>query len=102
MSDEAESIMDLDLARLRQFVVLVRVGSFARAAAELHVSQPTITRTVQNLEAQVGERLLERTRGRRGVVITPHGATLIRYAEEILRLASEAAREITQRADAPE
>ena len=94
--------MDLDLARLRQFVVLVRVGSFARAAEELHLSQPTLTRTVQTLEAQVGERLLERARGRRGVVITPHGATLVRYAEQLLFLSDEATREITQRADSPE
>jgi len=50
----------MDLTRLRYFVAVVESGSFSRAAAALHLSQPALSRQVLLLEEEVGQRLLVR------------------------------------------
>src|SRR2546423_15105796 len=54
----------VNLDELQTFLVLVRCGSFTRAAAELHLSQPAVSRHIQRLEAELGVTLLTRRRGR--------------------------------------
>ena len=51
----------MDLTRLHYFVAVAEAGSFSRAAAALHQSQPALSRQVLLLEEEVGQRLLERT-----------------------------------------
>lgn len=75
----------LDLEKLEQFATLARHGSYTGAAAVLHISQPTLTRAVQQLETTLGATLLDR--GRNGVALTAVGATFLREAEELLRTA---------------
>jgi DNA-binding transcriptional LysR family regulator len=61
--------------QLEYLEVVVRVGSFRRAAAELHLSQAALSETVRNLERELGVELV--TRGRSGVQLSPEGAHLM-------------------------
>jgi DNA-binding transcriptional LysR family regulator len=71
-----------DLRHIRAFLALARAGSFTRAAAELHVSQPTLTVQIQQLEAAVGVKLFDRNK--RHVALTPAGRDLQVPLERIL------------------
>src|SRR5687767_9343204 len=68
--------MQLD-ARLRAFAAVARNGSFSRAAEEIFVSQPAVSKHVAALEAEVGALLVER--GRAGATLTPAGRLLADY-----------------------
>lgn len=65
--------MNLDL--LRSFFAICEFGSMSKAAEQLHVSQSTLTRQMQTLEAEVGGALLER--GHSGVALTATGHALL-------------------------
>jgi DNA-binding transcriptional LysR family regulator len=84
--------MSLDLRQLRHFVEVARCRNYAQAALSLGLSQPTLTRSVQALERQLGARLLDR--GRQGAEPTPVGMELLQRAQALLRDADEAEREI--------
>ncbi len=71
----------LDL--LKGFESAARLGSFTRAATELHLTQSAISRQVQGLEEQLGVRLFERST--RSLALTPAGARLQRAAGEVLQ-----------------
>jgi DNA-binding transcriptional LysR family regulator len=72
----------IDLSRLTHFVALARAGSFVRAAEELHLSQPALSRSIQALERQYGVTLFDR--GRAGVTLTPFGRQVLARAEDLL------------------
>ena len=74
--------MRVNLEQLQTFVTLIRCGSFTRAAEELDVTQPAVTRHVQRLEHELGVPLL--TRGRGVLQLSPAGERLAEYAEEVL------------------
>jgi len=78
----------MDLQQLRYFVQVCEAGSFSRAAAVLHLTQPTLSRQVGLLEADLGQRLLERTG--RGVRLTDAGQTLLPHARGLLAAAQRA------------
>jgi len=84
--------MSLDLRQLRHFVEVARCRNYAQAAISLGLSQPTLTRSVQALEHQLGARLLDR--GRHGALPTPVGEELLRRANRLLLDADETEREI--------
>jgi DNA-binding transcriptional LysR family regulator len=65
----------LDLRRVQYFVAVARAGSFSRAAEELHVAQPAVSRQVALLERELGTALLER--GAQGVTVTDAGRRLL-------------------------
>lgn len=69
--------------QLRCFRVLSEELHYGRAAQRLHMTQPPLTRHIQNLEASVGVLLFER-RGRK-IELTPAGASFLSDAEAILR-----------------
>lgn len=73
-----------DLAGIRCFVRVAELGSFSRAARELRVSQPTVSKTVAALEQRLGVRLLQRTT--RSLGLTEEGA---RYYDTCLRVLAE-------------
>jgi DNA-binding transcriptional LysR family regulator len=66
--------MDLNLRQARAFLAVAEHGSFTRAAALLHVSQPALTVQIRLLEQALGHRLLDRTS--RGVALTRIGREL--------------------------
>lgn len=53
--------MDVELRHVRAFVAVAEEESFTHAAAVLHITQPALTRTVQQLEAALGVKLIART-----------------------------------------
>jgi LysR family hydrogen peroxide-inducible transcriptional activator len=73
----------LTLRHLRYLAALVEHRHFGRAAAAVHVTQPTLSAALAELEAILGVRLVERTNRR--VVVTPLGLDVAARAREILR-----------------
>ncbi|HJV72852.1 MAG TPA: LysR substrate-binding domain-containing protein [Noviherbaspirillum sp.] len=74
----------MDLRSLQYFVAVVKAGSFSKAAEELHISQPTLSKAIGQLEDELGVSLLER--GRRGVSVrlTPAGELTYSHAQAML------------------
>lgn len=66
------------LRHLRTFVEVARRGSVGQAAEALAVTQPAVSKTLKELEAILGARLMERSRA--GVVLTPIGEMFLHYA----------------------
>jgi DNA-binding transcriptional LysR family regulator len=69
------------LKQLRTLIAVADTGSFTLAARLLHVTQPAVSMQVQELEALVGEVLLD---GRRSFRLTPAGEILVRRAREVV------------------
>src|SRR5689334_1889220 len=67
--------------RLEVFYTVARRLSFTKAAAELFITQPAVTRHVHELEEQYGTKLFERSGNQ--VRLTPAGKLLFRHAEEV-------------------
>lgn len=82
----------MELRVLKYFTTVVDEGSITDAAKVLHVTQPTLSRQLAQLEQEMGAPLL--TRGRTGVELTDRGAVLNRYARDILELADMAEEEV--------
>jgi DNA-binding transcriptional LysR family regulator len=61
----------LKLRDLHLLMTVVQCGSMAKAAAELAVSQPAVSKAIADMEHMLGLRLLDR--GRNGVAPTPYG-----------------------------
>lgn len=87
-------IRGMDTRQLRHFLALVEHGSYARASEVVHLSQPALSRSIQQLEQQLGATLFER--GRFGAMLTAHGRAALPHirgmlaAEESLRQEIEA------------
>ncbi|MGW0486076.1 LysR family transcriptional regulator [Nonomuraea sp. NPDC003214] len=79
---------DLELRLVRYFTVVAEHQHFGRAAADLHVAQPALSRQIQRLEKYLGTRLLDRTS--QGARLTPAGRTFLPRAQSLLQAAREA------------
>jgi len=66
------------LRQISCFVEVARNGGIKRAAAALNVSQPSVTKTIRELEAALGVALFDRVP--KGVILTPYGDALLRHA----------------------
>jgi DNA-binding transcriptional LysR family regulator len=71
----------LPSAQIESFMVLARELNFSRAAELLHITQPALTKRIQNLEEALGQALFLRLRG--GLELTESGRILQRYATSI-------------------
>ena len=85
-------------ARLKAFAAVARQRSFSRAAEELYVSQPAISKHVASLEADFGKQLV--IRGRRPLTLTPAGQVLADYVLRAEALLANAERALAAGADA--
>ncbi len=74
--------MDVTLRQLRYFVAVAEELSFTRAAARLHLSQPSLSVQIGRLERDAGATLLRRTS--RSVALTPAGEALYEDARRLL------------------
>lgn len=72
----------MDFKQLRSFVSTVRTNSFTKAAAELFVSQPTISTHIRQLEEELGTQLINRTT--KSLELTDRGRELYEFASSIL------------------
>lgn len=76
-------VMNVSLAKLQQLLTVARLGSFSRAAEELHVSQPALSRSIAAIERVIGFAVFSRLG--HGVVPTAAGAQMLAAAEPLLR-----------------
>ncbi len=74
----------MEVRVLRYFLTVAREGSITGAANYLHLTQPTLSRQLQDLEKELGQKLL--IRGKHKVILTPEGMMLRKRAEEIVEL----------------
>jgi LysR family transcriptional activator of nhaA len=90
----------LNYHHLRYFWTVAKEGSLARAAAKLHVSQPSISEQIRELEDALGEKLFRRE-GRNNK-LTDAGQVVFGYADEIFTLGRELMNAVKQRPGARE
>jgi len=83
----------MDLGELRAVLKIAELGSFTQAARSLGVTQPAISQQVARLEAELGKPLFDR-QGRR-IALTEAGEKLCRHAGQIVALADDARRIVT-------
>lgn len=82
----------MELQQLRHFLATVKHGNMGKASEELHITQSGLSRSVLNLERQLGLTLLKRNP--RGVEPTPFGLSLIPHAQAMLNKEQRAIREL--------
>ena len=84
--------MDIDTRLLRYFAAVAAEGNLTRAAAQLFVSQPALTKQIKQLESQLGVRLF--TRSRAGMTLTAAGHALADATAAVLADWDHALREV--------
>ena len=84
----------MEIRVLRYFLTVVREGGINRAAEVLHITQPTLSRQLSQLEEEVGVKLF--SRGARRITLTNEGILLRRRAEEILALVDRTEKELIE------
>ena len=89
MTDSQASVPDLDLRLVRYFTVVAECRHFGRAATELRIAQPSLSRQIRQLEQRLGARLLDRTP--QGSQLTEAGEVFLPRARALLRAAAQAA-----------
>lgn len=85
----------MELRVLNYFLAIAREENFTRAAQQLHVTQPTLSRQIADLEQELGVKLF--IRSNHNIVLTEDGMILKRRAQEILSLADKTKRDFLQK-----
>ena len=83
----------MELRVLEYFLAVTREQSISGAAEYLHLSQPTLSRQLKDMEEELGKQLM--IRGNRKITLTEEGMILRKRAEEILELVQKTENEIT-------
>ena len=84
----------MELRVLRYFLLAAREENMTRAAELLHVTQPTLSRQLMQLEQELGTKLFHR--GQHSITLTDDGMLLKRRAQELVELADKTAREFAK------
>lgn len=87
----------MDIRVLQYFLAVAREQTISGAAESLHLTQPTLSRQLMDLEYELGKQLL--IRGNRRITLTEEGMLLRKRAEEILDLVHKTENEITNSND---
>src|SRR5580704_18271238 len=82
----------MELRHLRYFVAVAEALSFTKAAAQLRIAQPALSRRVRDLEDDIGVDLLKRSP--RGVVLTAEGKLFLEKTRQLLKLADESVEQV--------
>ncbi len=84
----------MELRVLSYFLTVAREENITKAAALLHVTQPTISRQLMQLEEELGVKLFRRSN--HSILLTEQGMLLKRRAQELVSLAEKTKRELSQ------
>ena len=84
----------MEFRQLEAFVATAELKSFSQAAKYLYLSQSTISSHVQNLEDDLGRKLLLRTT--KSITLTPEGETFLSYARKIVETKDQAVLSLQQ------
>ena len=74
----------MEIRVLRYFLAIAREGNITNAANFLHITQPTLSRQIHDLEDELGQKLF--TRGSHTMTLTAEGMLLRKRAEEIVSM----------------
>src|SRR5262245_41251545 len=85
----------MELRHMRYFVAVAEERNFTKAAARLHLAQPSLSRQIRHLEDELGVSLLHRSKG--GVKLTAAGSEYLAQARKLLADSAAAVR-VTQAA----
>lgn len=78
--------------QIKSFYLIATLGTFAKAAARLNSSQPTLSARIAGLESSLGVQLFDRSGHR--VALTAHGRQFLRHAEKLLEIQRDAINQI--------
>lgn len=84
----------MEIRVLRYFLTVVREESITKASEALHITQPTLSRQLAQMEEEIGVKLFDR--GTRKIKLTNEGILLRRRAEEILQLIDKTEKELVE------
>ena len=77
----------VELEQLKQLISFKKYGTLSKAAEELYISQPALSRSIQKLEKTLGVELFDRKKNK--MELNQNGKTVIQYAEKILNLVDQ-------------
>ena len=83
----------MNLKQLKQFLAVSKSGNISRSAKDQNISQPALTRSLKNLESEIGVDLIARRSN--GVFLTEYGEHLLEYAQCTVSDMERVRREIT-------
>lgn len=86
-------VRQMEIRLLRYFLAAAREENITRAAESLHISQPSLSKQLMELEREIGKPLL--VRGKRKVTLTEEGVLLRKRADEIVALVEKTERELS-------
>ncbi|HEX6680129.1 MAG TPA: LysR family transcriptional regulator [Gaiellaceae bacterium] len=87
----------MDLRQLRYLIAIVDEGGIRKASRQLYMTQPAISRTLRQLESELGVELIRRSTV--GIELTDAGVEFVEYAREIVDRAAAAQAAMRRRAD---
>ena len=87
----------MEIRVLRYFLMVAREENITKAASLLHITQPTLSRQMMQLEEELGVTLFHRSKYR--IVLTEDGMLLKRRAQEIIELADKAQQELSHKTE---
>ena len=85
--------MNIDFELYRIFYVVANNGNITKASNELNISQPAISKSIKNLEDQLGGTLFVRTK--RGVILTEEGKEFYKYIKQAIEYINNAENKFT-------
>ena len=87
----------MELRTLRYFLTVASEGNITRAAELLHMTQPSLSRQMMDLEREIGSTLI--LRGKKGITLTDDGLFFRQRAEEIVELADRLEHRFAEKSD---
>lgn len=87
----------MELRTLKAFLEVAREENITRAAAILHITQPSLSRQIMQIEDELGVKLFRRSK--HSIILTEEGRLLKRRAQEIIELTDKAEKELSQNAE---
>ncbi len=83
----------MEIRVLKYFLTVAEIGNITKAANSMHLTQPTLSRQLADLEKELGQKLF--VRGLKNITLTPEGMVLRKRAEEIMELVEKTENEFS-------